>query len=59
MSTLSDLQKKLQEESQGIMFPFRTAVKKQTTQPVLDTTTLLKRSGNSATTLKPTRPPQS
>ena len=39
MSTLSDLQKKLQEESQGIMFPFRTAVKKQTTQPVLDTTT--------------------
>ena len=39
MSTLSDLQKKLQEESEGIMFPFRTAVKKQTTQPVLDTTT--------------------
>jgi len=39
MSTLSDLQKKLQKESEGIMFPFGTAVKKQTTQPVLDTTT--------------------
>ena len=39
MSTLSDLQKKLQQESEGIMFPFSTAVKKQTTQPVLDTTT--------------------
>ena len=38
MSTLSDLQKKLQEESEGIMFPFRTATV-STTQPVLDTAT--------------------
>ena len=42
MSTLSDLQKKLQQESEGIMFPFRTSVPSttvQTTQPVLDTAT--------------------
>ena len=42
MSTLSDLQKKLQEESEGIMFPFRASVKSttvNTTQPVLDTAT--------------------
>lgn len=42
MSTLSDLQKKLQKESEGIMFPFRTSVKPttvKTTQPVLDTAT--------------------
>ena len=38
MSTLSDLQKKLQKESEGIMFPFRTATV-STTQPVLDTAT--------------------
>jgi DNA-binding PadR family transcriptional regulator len=38
MSTLSDLQKKLQQESEGIMFPFRTATV-STTQPVLDTAT--------------------
>jgi len=42
MSTLSDLQKKLQQESEGIMFPFRTSVPSttvKTTQPVLDTAT--------------------
>ena len=38
MSTLSDLQKKLQQESEGIMFPFTTATV-STTQPVLDTAT--------------------
>ena len=42
MSTLSDLQKKLQQESEGIMFPFRTSAPSttvKTTQPVLDTAT--------------------
>ena len=42
MSTLSDLQKKLQQESEGIMFPFRASVPSttvKTTQPVLDTAT--------------------
>jgi hypothetical protein len=40
MSTLSELQKKLQQESQGIMFPFSAATSAvNTTQQVYDSST--------------------
>ena len=40
MSTLSELQKKLQQESQGIMFPFSAATPAvNTTQQVYDSST--------------------